>query len=65
MPMCVLLADVIAFKYFAVTCPSNSHCHMQAPGTQWCVCDNSYYGYKCLRQVRQKLIASKVDLVID
>ena len=39
---------------FSVSCPSNSSCVMQYPGSPGCVCDEGFYGYKCLRQVNIK-----------
>ena len=39
---------------FSVTCPNNnSHCVLKAPGKMECLCNDGYYGYKCLRQVNQ------------
>ena len=42
---------------FSVSCPNNnSHCVMTAPGAMECLCNDGYYGYKCLRQVHHSIL---------
>lgn len=47
-----------------VQCPNNSHCVMNSPGIDWCICNETYYGYKCMQQGSFPVIPVSVGLSV-